>query len=213
MCPIGTRHEPAGGATARWRTDPFVPQGSLPVSVWGGAGSALSRGDIRSRVGVDILRRIAHFGDFPSSLPLARHRLPCWPETPTEPWEGSSPMNETVSLLPELPGTGFDATASLDALLADVGLSAADAGGRVTFAGPGPDHPGPSPAGRRDWDPDDGQRRGRGRDAPPPRRPGPGPAPGSASGRPSHQPQLRVGAHPGRRISVDRIGAGQPVRD
>ena len=47
-------------------------------------------------------------------------------------------MNETVSLLPELPDTEFDATAALDDLLADVGLSAADAGGRVTFAGQDP---------------------------------------------------------------------------
>jgi hypothetical protein len=44
-------------------------------------------------------------------------------------------MNETVSLLPH---TGFDAAAALDDLLADVGLSAADAGGRVTFAGQDP---------------------------------------------------------------------------
>ena len=47
-------------------------------------------------------------------------------------------MNEMVSLLPELPDTEFDATAALDDLLADVGLSAADAGGRVTFAGQDP---------------------------------------------------------------------------
>ncbi len=44
-------------------------------------------------------------------------------------------MNETVSLLPN---TAFNATAALDDLLADVGLSAADAGGRVTFAGQDP---------------------------------------------------------------------------
>jgi crotonobetainyl-CoA:carnitine CoA-transferase CaiB-like acyl-CoA transferase len=44
-------------------------------------------------------------------------------------------MNETVSLLPE---TTFDATAALDDLLANLGLSVADAGGRVTFTGQDP---------------------------------------------------------------------------
>ena len=44
-------------------------------------------------------------------------------------------MNQTVSLLPD---TAFDATVALDDLLADVGLSPADAGGRVTFAGQDP---------------------------------------------------------------------------
>ena len=42
-------------------------------------------------------------------------------------------MTETTTLKPE-----FDATAALDDLLADVGLSVADAGGRVTFAGQDP---------------------------------------------------------------------------
>ena len=65
-----------------------------------------------------------------------------------------------------------------------------------------PDHPGPSPVGRGDWDPDDGQCRGCSRDAPPPWRPGPRPAAGFTSGRPSHQPQLRLGAHPGQRCST-----------
>ena len=47
-------------------------------------------------------------------------------------------MRETMSLLPELTDAEFDATGALDGLLADVGLSAADAGGRVTFAGQDP---------------------------------------------------------------------------
>jgi hypothetical protein len=42
-------------------------------------------------------------------------------------------MSETTSLTP-----AFNATAALDNLLADVGLSVADAGGRVTFAGQDP---------------------------------------------------------------------------
>jgi crotonobetainyl-CoA:carnitine CoA-transferase CaiB-like acyl-CoA transferase len=44
-------------------------------------------------------------------------------------------MTKTTALLPD---TEFDATAALDDLLADVGLSVADAGGRVTFAGRDP---------------------------------------------------------------------------
>jgi crotonobetainyl-CoA:carnitine CoA-transferase CaiB-like acyl-CoA transferase len=47
-------------------------------------------------------------------------------------------MSETMSSQPELPDAEFDATAALDGLLADVGLSAADAGGRVMFAGNDP---------------------------------------------------------------------------
>ncbi|GAA4401101.1 CoA transferase [Tsukamurella soli] len=45
----------------------------------------------------------------------------------------------TRTAAPSAPtGTAFDPTLALDALLADVGLSAADAGGRVTFAGQDP---------------------------------------------------------------------------
>src|SRR5262249_9171578 len=44
-------------------------------------------------------------------------------------------MNETASLVPD---TAFDATAALNDLLADVGLSTADAGGRGTVAGQDP---------------------------------------------------------------------------
>jgi hypothetical protein len=97
-----------------------------------------ARGGIRPEDAVDILRRIPHFGDFPSFLSLARDRLSCWPNSPIEPWEGSSPMSETMSRLPELPDAEFDATGALDGLLAHVGLSAADAGGRMMFAGHDP---------------------------------------------------------------------------
>jgi hypothetical protein len=125
VCPIGIRHEPAGGVKARWQPDPPLPQGFCPSE----SGCVHARGGIRPEDAVDILRRILHFGNFPSFLSLARDRLSCWPKTPIEPWEGSSPMSETVSRLPELPDAEFDATGALDGLLADVGLSAADAGG------------------------------------------------------------------------------------
>src|SRR5271166_4127008 len=104
--------------------------------------------------------------------------------------------------------TAFDPTVALDGLLADVGLSAADAGGRVTFSGQDPIIPARHRLGAAIGIPMIGQRGCRGGDAPPSRRSGARPAPGSAPGGTPHQSQLCLEANAGRRIPVHRAGAG-----